>query len=507
MEVKVCRTSPIKQKTDCLILGVFENGFSDPALKELDRLLDGGLGQARRSGEFSGKSDECLLLHAHGRLPATRILLVGLGASRRVGSGQLRKAAAVASGSLKKIKLHKLTCALSLLEVPGLSSAACIRAVAEGLLLANYRFERYQTEKERALQAPPGTTCLLVKTPDEKAVAERAVEIACKLVRGVNLARDLVNEPGNIKSPAFLADQARSIADETNITCRIMERDAMRQAGMGALLGVAQGSERAPCLITLEYHGGPPDEAPVALVGKGVVFDAGGISLKPADKMDEMKMDMAGAAAVIGTLLVAALLELPVNLVGVIPAVENLPSGSAIRPGDILTSLSGQTIEVLNTDAEGRMILADALSYVKRFEPRLVIDLATLTGACIIALGHHATAVLGNDDRLIEALRKAGETSGERLWPLPLWEDYDEQIKSSIADVKNTGGRPAGTITAAAFLKKFAGDLTWAHLDIAGTAWRDKPAPEGPAGATGVGVRLLIDFLIQLTANRTAEPF
>ncbi|MBE0598632.1 MAG: leucyl aminopeptidase, partial [Desulfuromonadales bacterium] len=277
--------------------------------------------------------------------------------------------------------------------------------------------------------------------------------------------------------------------------CTVLEKAELEREGMGALLGVAQGSVREPRLIVLEYRGGSNDARPVALIGKGVVFDAGGISLKPAEKMDEMKMDMAGAATVLGTLLSAALLKLPVNLVGIIPAVENLPSGSAMRPGDVLTSMSGRTIEILNTDAEGRLILADALTFARRFEPRLVIDLATLTGACIIALGHHATAVLGNHDGLIRQLIRAGERSGERLWQLPLWDDYATQIKSELADVRNTGGRPAGTITAAAFLQKFAGDFTWAHLDIAGTAWEEKGRPYTPKGGTGVGVRLLIEYL------------
>lgn len=501
MEVKICKDNPIHQKTDCLILGVFENNQSDPALKELDAQLDGVLRKAGRADEFSGKADECLLLRPQGRLPAARILLIGLGEQRRFGLVRLRKAAAVAAGHLKKTRLNSLTCALPLLELAGTSSAARVRVTAEGLMLAGYRFDRYQTDDARKLADVPAKIQLLVGSAADQPAAQAELANAGSLLRGVTLARNLVNEPGNVKSPAFLAAQAYSVAEETGLDCQIMDLAAMQEAGMGALLGVAQGSEREPYLITLDYRGGTTDEAPIALVGKGVVFDAGGISLKPAEKMDEMKMDMAGAAAVIGTMLAAALLKLPVNLVGVVPAVENMPSGSAIRPGDILTSLSGQTIEVLNTDAEGRMILADALTYVKHFEPRLIIDLATLTGACIIALGHQATAVLGNDDRLIEALRSAGESSGERLWPLPLWDDYLEQIKSSVADVKNTGGRPAGTITAAAFLKKFVGDRSWAHLDIAGTAWREKAGPEGPAGATGVGVRLLIDFLRQLPDN------
>jgi leucyl aminopeptidase len=311
----------------------------------------------------------------------------------------------------------------------------------------------------------------------------------------VNLARDLVNEPGNVKSPEWLAGQAAAAAAGGGFSCTVLERAELAREGCGALLGVAQGSVREPRLIVLEYRGGAEGAAPVALVGKGVVFDAGGISLKPAEKMDEMKMDMAGGAAVIATCLAAALLKLPVNLVGVVPAVENLPSGSAIRPGDILTSLSGQTIEVLNTDAEGRLILADALTYARRFEPQLVIDLATLTGACIIALGSQASAVLGNNDALVRQLLKAGESSGERLWQLPLWDEYAELIKSEVADVKNSGGRPAGTITAAAFLQKFAGEYKWAHLDIAGTAWEEKGRPCVPRGASGVGVRLLLEFL------------
>ncbi|MEZ4484379.1 MAG: leucyl aminopeptidase [Syntrophotaleaceae bacterium] len=310
------------------------------------------------------------------------------------------------------------------------------------------------------------------------------------------LARDLVNEPGNVKSPAFLAEQAQVMAEELGLQCTVLDRPALEQEGLGALLGVAQGSIREPRLIVMHYRGAG-DERPIALVGKGVVFDSGGISLKPGEKMDQMKMDMAGGAAVLGTLQAAARMQLPVNLVGIVPAVENMPSGSAIRPGDILTSLAGRTIEVLNTDAEGRLILADALTYAKRFEPREVIDLATLTGACIIALGHHAAALLGNHQGLLRQLQKAGEQSGERCWQLPLWDDYGEQIKSEVADLKNIGGRPAGTITAAAFLQHFAKDFRWAHLDIAGTAWQEKGSDYRPAGATGFGVRLLIEHLLR----------
>jgi len=326
---------------------------------------------------------------------------------------------------------------------------------------------------------------------DEAYAAAAAAGIVCD---GVALARDLVNAPGNAKSPEVLAERCRSEALAAGVACTILDRAALEAEGMGGILGVAQGSAREPRLIVLEYRGAG-EEKPLALIGKGIVFDAGGISLKPAEKMDEMKMDMAGGAATLAAVITAARLGLRLNLVGIIPAAENLPSGTAIRPGDILTSLAGKTIEVINTDAEGRLLLADALAYARRFHPRVMIDLATLTGACIIALGSQASAILGNDEPLIRSLIRAGEASGERLWQLPLWDEYAKQLKSDIADLKNTGGRPAGTITAAAFLQAFVKGCPWAHLDIAGTAWEEKGRPCVPKGGSGVGVRLLIEWL------------
>lgn len=499
MNIKLQSGAPLKQKTACLVIGACEKGFADPLLKELDDQLGGLIRQALRSGEFTGKPGEHLLFHPAGQLPAERVLLVGLGPRDKVTLDRLRQAAGVAMQQTLAKKASTVTFALPLIPVKGSASTARLAAVAEGLLLADYRFDRYLGKAAKETVQRPKTATLLLAKASEKTAGELALAAAQKLVRAVHLARDLVNAPGNLKSPEYLADQARAVAAESGLACTVLGRDELVREGFGALLGVAQGSLRPPCMIILEHRGGSKDEQPVVLVGKGVVFDAGGLSLKPAEKMDEMKMDMAGGAAVIGTLQAAALLQLPLNLIGIIPAVENLPSGSAYRPGDILTSLSGQTIEVLNTDAEGRLILADALTYAKRFKPKLVVDLATLTGACIIALGHQATAVLGNDQPLIEGLRAAGEACGERLWQLPLWDDYDQQIKSEVADMKNTGGRPAGTITAAAFLKKFAGDFRWAHLDIAGTAWLDQGRPCIPKGGSGVGVRLLITFLQSLT--------
>ena len=501
MEIKIRKASPLETKTACLVIGVYEKSFSEPLLKELDRKVGGLLRQAQRHGEFTGKAGEQILFQPAGHLPAERILLVGLGLKAEASLEKIRQAAGSAMRQVTGKKLENLALALPLDTVKKTDSAAHIQAAAEGLLLASYRYDRFLGEKARESYKLPKSVVLLIENSRQKQACESALEKAQKLCLAVMLARDLVNTPGNIKSPAYLAEQAQAAAEESSLKCNILGQKELVKEGFGALLGVSQGSVREPHLIILEHHGGSKNEAPVVLVGKGVTFDSGGISLKPGEKMDEMKMDMAGGAAVIGTMLAAALLELPINLVGIVPTVENMPSGTAYRPGDILTSLSGQTIEVLNTDAEGRLILADALTYVKRYQPKLVIDLATLTGACIIALGHHATAVLGNDDKLVQSLLNAGEESGERLWQLPLWDDYDQQIKSDVADVKNTGGRPAGTITAAAFLKKFAGDFRWAHLDIAGTAWRDQNQPYIPKGGTGVGVRMLIAFLQKLATT------
>lgn len=502
MEFQVRKIHPLKQKTPCLVLGVLQGKLKTPLLRELDQAMEGAVSRAAREKEFSGKHKELMLLHPGKRLPAERVLLVGLGKEMRAGLELLRQAAGAAASFLQGKGITSLATDLTALSWPRETLQARAQSVAEGFLLATYRFDRYRTEKREDLPAPLETVRLLVGREDRTAHVEQGLDQALVICRAVALARDLVNEPGNVKAPAYLADQARRMALENGLECTVLNRTELEKEGLGALLGVAQGSVREPQLIVLQYRGGNGEERPIALIGKGVVFDAGGISLKPAEKMDEMKMDMAGGAAVIGTLQAAARLRLPVNLVGVIPAVENLPSGSAIRPGDILTSLSGKTIEVLNTDAEGRLILADALTYARRFNPRVVIDLATLTGACIIALGHHATAVLGNHEGLIRQLSRAGEKTGERLWQLPLWEDYGAQLKSEIADIKNIGGRPAGTITAAAFLQKFAQDYTWAHLDIAGTAWEDKGRPYLPKGATGVGVRLLIQYLSEIRGGR-----
>ncbi|APG28009.1 leucyl aminopeptidase [Syntrophotalea acetylenivorans] len=493
MNINVIHGAALKQATPCLVLGVATDQLTAPLLQKIDKALDGALSRATSAQEFSGEAQQTLLLHGNRQLAAERILLIGLGKEKDITLETLRKAGATTINQLRQRRLTDFSWIPADSPLHGLEVEAMTSAWVEGLILADYRFEQYRSPDPKRSPSLQQLT-VLTERKKEQAATETAVRRAESLCRGVILSRDLVNEPGNVKSPIFLAEQAQAIAAEVGLECTVLDRQALEKEGCGALLGVAQGSVREPRLIVLHYRGAG-DERPVALVGKGVVFDSGGISLKPGEKMDQMKMDMAGGATVLGTMLAAALLKLPVNLVGIVPAVENMPSGSAIRPGDILTSMAGRTIEVLNTDAEGRLILADALTYAKRFNPREVIDLATLTGACIIALGHHAAAVLGNHNGLLRQLQKAGETSGERCWQLPLWDEYAEQLKSEVADLKNIGGRPAGTITAAAFLQHFAKDYRWAHLDIAGTAWQEKGSDYRPAGGTGFGVRLLIEHL------------
>jgi leucyl aminopeptidase len=309
------------------------------------------------------------------------------------------------------------------------------------------------------------------------------------------MARDLVSHPGNVVTTGYLAEIARGLARRHNLVCRVLEIDELEQLGMNALVAVGKGAAEPPRLIVLEYRGAVEKERPIVLIGKGITFDSGGISIKPGAGMEEMKTDMAGGAAVIGVMEVVATMKLPVNLVVIIPTAENMPDGKAYKPGDVVTSMSGLTIEITNTDAEGRLILCDALHYAQKYNPVAMIDLATLTGACVVALGHEASGVMGNNQRLLNALKKSGERSSERIWELPVWDCYGESMKSDIADLRNAGSRDGGSITAGWFLKQFVGKIPWAHLDIAGTAWCDKAKPCAPKGATGVGVRLLVEYL------------
>ncbi|OGW28812.1 MAG: aminopeptidase, partial [Nitrospinae bacterium RIFCSPLOWO2_12_FULL_47_7] len=370
------------------------------------------------------------------------------------------------------------------------------RAITEGICLALYHFDLYKSKPE---ENGSRVNEIVLLAPSSRLTAVReSVDEARVIASAVWLARDLTVHPSNKATPTYLAKAANDMARKCGIVCRVLDANEIKKLGMGLLLGVARGSHEPAKLIVLEYFGGKKKRAPVVIVGKGVTFDTGGISLKQAQGMDEMKMDMSGGAVTIGVMQAVAGLKLPINVVGVVPATENMPGGSAIKPGDVLTSLSGKTVEVLNTDAEGRLILADALTYaIRQYKPKAIIDLATLTGACIIALGHHAAAILGNNAGLIEKLRQSGTSAGERLWELPLWEEYEKAMKSDVADLKNIGGANvgAGTITGAAFLKSFVEDCPWAHLDIAGTAWTSEERPCVPKGPAGFGVRLLLHYL------------
>jgi leucyl aminopeptidase len=484
-----------------------------PEAAAVDARLRGRLAGLIASGEFTGRPGQVSILHvAPGeRLRAARVVLAGVGKRKDASLDKLRQAAGSAAKAIRNLGAASLAVAVQDPAgfLPSTPAAGRVRDVTqtltEGAILGLYRFTTYCTERKDETKKAIRKMTVVVGDPRALAHAQQGIRQGQVIGEAAAYVRDLCNHPANVVTPTYIANEARKIARERGVRVTVLDRPAMQRLGMGALLGVARGSHEPPKFVILEYRGGPRSARPVALVGKTVTFDSGGISLKPADNMEQMKADMTGGAAVLAAVRAAARLRLPVNIVALIPATENMPGGSATKPGDVLTSLSGKTIEVINTDAEGRLILADGLTYANRYKPAVVVDIATLTGACVVALGNHAIGVLGNNDKLIGELKAAGEQCGERAWQLPLWEDYYEQIKSDVADVKNTGGRPGGTITAAAFLSKFVGDATWAHLDIASTDWSDRERAYIPKGATGVGTRLLIQFLSNRADGRRAH--
>jgi len=486
MKFQVRLEDPFAYSCTLLVLGCFEGMESGPVPARFDQALGGAIGALFRTREFSGALNRTRLIHTLGKAAPERLLLVGLGAEKEFTPERLRQAAGAAAQALASCTARAVA-----FVVPG--GEPLLRAAAEGFGLGAYTFDRYKSKTEETGAIETVDFLLPEGTPLDG--AERAAAESMRLCEAVRFSRDLVSQPGNVATPTYLAEKALEMAARFDIACRIWERDEIERHGMEAFLAVGRGSRQQPRFITLDYRGGKEKEKPVVLVGKGVTFDSGGLSLKPREGMEKMKDDMAGAAAVMGTLMAAAALSLPVNLIGLIPAAENLPDGNAFRPGDVVRAMSGKTIEVTNTDAEGRLLLCDALHYALGLKPSVVIDLATLTGACVVALGSFASGLLGNDEGLKRELKKAGEASGERLWELPLWEEYGELMKSDIADFKNSGGPTAGTISAAWFLKNFVGTTRWAHLDIAGTAWEDKGRHYLPKGATGVGVRLLVEYL------------
>lgn len=494
MKIVFKKGDPLKIKTDCLILGLFETEKLPREIQALDRILNRTISRAIQEKNFKGGFKESFFTFTLGKIEPLSILLIGLGKKEELTIDRLRQAAGISCGEARKNKASKICSLLINIERKGLARDLLAQAAAEGSILSQYRFLQHKTENEKNKKIDEIVFLALHDDKNAKATAD-AVDVAKKICGAVVFARDMVSQPGNIATPTFLADEARKMASKSGIKSKILDRKNMKDLGMGGLLGVAKGSEEEPKFIILEYWGGNKKDAPVVLVGKGLTFDSGGISIKPSQNMEEMKTDMSGGAAVIGALKAVSDLKLKLNVVGLVPATENMPDGKASKPGDVLTTISGKTIEVINTDAEGRLILADALGYAGRYKPSAVIDIATLTGACFIALGRHASGLMGTDKELMDSLVAAGEITGERVWPLPLFDEYTEQIKSDVADMKNTGGRGGGAITAAALLKKFT-SYKWAHIDIAGTAWiDDKDKPYIPKGAVGVGVRLFLQFL------------
>ena len=488
----------LEHKTECLILACVEEKKPTGTLKKLNDTLTGAITNAFEKKRFSGKSEQTLLLNSPGK--ASNLLLVGIGKSKDVTAEKICRAAATAVKVAEQSKFKLISADLSVLESVAkgkVSYGELASAMAEGAGLALYHFENYKSksEKDDPVSRVEKLT-LLTSSKVRQATTEKSIARAEKIIDAVHTARDLISHPGNTVTPSYLAEHAKKIARKSKITCKVLGKKEMEKLGMGSLLGVSQGSDQPPALIVLEYKGGQKNKAPTAIVGKGITFDTGGISLKPGSSMDEMKMDMSGAATTLAILQLVSSLRLKTNVVGIVAAAENMPSGSAIKPGDILKSMSGKTIEVLNTDAEGRLVLADALTYAQRFKPKEVIDLATLTGAVLHALGHHAAAVVGNNSAMIQKLKDAGDSTGERVWELPLWEEFEKATKSDIADLKNIAspGVGAGTIMGAAFLKAFAGEQPWTHIDIAGTAWGfDRPYTN--KGPSGYGVRLLLRYL------------
>ncbi len=491
MEFGVKSGSPEKQRSACIVVGVFEPRRLSAVAEQLDRISDGYLSSLLRRGDLEGKTGQMLLLHQVPGVLSERVLLVGCGKERELDERQFKQIIQKTISTLNETGSMEAVCFLTELHVKGRDAYWKVRQAVETAQNSLYTFDQFKTNKAE-LRRPLRKLVFNVATRRELSIGEKAIAHGLAVSNGMKICRDVANMPPNICTPAYLASQARRLADSSQyITTKVIGEQQMAELGMNAYLAVARGSSNEAMMSVMEYKG-HPDAKPLVLVGKGLTFDSGGISIKPADGMDEMKYDMGGAASVLGTMTALAELKPPINVIGVLAGAENMPDGKAYRPGDILTSMSGQTIEVLNTDAEGRLVLCDVLTYVERFEPESVIDIATLTGACVIALGSHASGLMSNHNPLAHELLNASELSGDKAWRLPLWDEYQEQIESPFADMVNTGGRPAGAITAGAFLSRFTKKYNWAHLDIAGTAWKSGKEK----GSTGRPVPLLTQFLL-----------
>jgi leucyl aminopeptidase len=492
MEFSIKSVSPETVKSACVVLGVNADRELTPAAKRVDQASRGALRKAL--GDLAARTGATLLLRGLPGVAAQRVLLVSLGERKDAPEAAYREAVRGAAAALRDLDAKDAAFFLVDAKIGARPVSWNLRHAVLGIRDAFYRFDQLKTQKK----APPPALAQVTLPLGASSALQQALEEATATADGANLARDLGNLPGNVCTPSYLADEAKKLARQFKLGIEVLERRDMERLGMGAFLSVTRGSHQPPKLIVLRYAGAAKTRKPLVLVGKGITFDTGGISLKPSGEMDEMKFDMSGAGSVLGTLRALAGMQAPVNVIGVIPTCENMPGGSATKPGDIVTTMSGQTVEILNTDAEGRLILCDALTYSARFEPEAVVNIATLTGACVIALGHVATGLFSNDEKLAGEIREAGDDAWDRVWPMPLWDDYQEQLRSNFADFANIGGRPGGSITAACFLARFTREMRWAHLDVAGTAWKSGREK----GSTARPVPLLVRFALKRAGRK-----
>ncbi len=492
MEIKVKSGNILKEKSDAAVFAVFENGAPQGLLADADKALGGVIAQAFKSREFSGKKNEVIFFHAGKALVGGpgRVMVVGLGKKDKFRPASLMSAAASAGQTARRLGYKDISISIESVADAGVKDAASLWT--QGLVLGLYTFTEFRKPDPEKKEVARAT--LVVQEKAGEADAKAGAQEGGIIADSVNFSRDMINTPANEMTPTVMAQGAKKVAREFGVKLKVLEEDDCYKLGMGAFLGVAKGSEQAATFIVMEYSGGKPKAAPTVIVGKGITFDSGGISLKPTEGMEKMKYDMAGAAAVIGAMRAVAALKLPVNVVALAPCTENLPSGSALKPGDVVKSMNGKTSEIISTDAEGRLVLSDALCYAAKYKPKAVIDIATLTGACVIALGDQAIGLMSNDADLTAKVKEAADATNERVWELPMWDEYLEAMKGTVTDLKNVGGRAAATVTAGKYLQEFV-DYPWVHLDIAGTAWEEKGTPITPKGAKGTGVRLFVEYL------------
>jgi leucyl aminopeptidase len=497
MKIQVKEGRIARVKDEIIMVGIFEGKDAiKGAARAVETATAGMITEIIQRGDFKGELYKTFLIHKTQKIGVRRVLLVGLGKAKDCTIDKVRGAASYGARFIRDMGIKHFIVPGSFAQLSEISNTEVIKAVLEGISLGLYTFKEYKTKKDGSPDKVIDGFTILVESNKEYVAIKDATKASEILSRAVYLVRDLVSRPANSATPAFLARTAQTNAKKHRLECRVLGMEQIKKLGMGCFIGVAQGSREPAKFIIIEHK---PRKTvrrdTIVLIGKAITFDSGGISLKPAQGMDRMKDDMSGGAAVIGIMQAVAELGIPLHVVGLVPATENLPDGAALKPGDIITSLSGKTVEIITTDAEGRLILADALTYASRYQPAAIIDLATLTGACVIALGNDVAGVMGTNDGLIEKIKQASAITGEKVWQLPLWDEYGELLKSDIADIKNAGGRDAGAITGGFFLKEFADKTPWVHMDIAGPVWTEKDKPYIPKGATGFGVRLIVNLL------------